>query len=135
MAKFKAGESGNPAGRPKGQSQAARLRDAIANDVPAIISAIVKKAKEGDVAAAKLLLDRSIPAIKPKQEAFKIGGISNKSLSAQGQAIVKALLNGQVTAEQANDSLSALVNFNKIREFDEFERRLSALEEKAHADD
>ena len=57
---------GNPGGRGNPHSAAvARLRSALLRaitegDIEAIVKALIKKAKEGDVAAAKELLDRTL---------------------------------------------------------------------------
>ena len=59
--KWKAGESGNPNGRPPGTGEVAKLRDSIAAHVPEIIVQLVAKAKEGDAQAARLLLERVLP--------------------------------------------------------------------------
>ena len=75
---FNKGQSGNPKGRPKGTSQAAKLRQAIEGDLSDIITALVESAKAGDTSAAKLLLDRAIPALRPQQQAVIIPGISNQ---------------------------------------------------------
>lgn len=62
---FKKGQSGNPAGRQKGDSHAGKLRKALENDLPDIIQSVVDAAKGGGMQAARLLLDRSISAMKP----------------------------------------------------------------------
>lgn len=133
MSKFKKGESGNPNGRPRGASQAAKLRQAIENDLQDIIQALVEKAKEGDTAAAKLLLDRVVPAIKPVQQAASVDALKGKSLSQQGSTIIEAMGSGELTPEQAQAMLSGLASLSKIREADEIERRLTKLE-KEHKD-
>ncbi|MEI6544991.1 MAG: DUF5681 domain-containing protein, partial [Methylococcales bacterium] len=46
--KFKAGISGNPAGRPKDKTAATLLRKSIIDDMPEIILTLIKQAKDGD---------------------------------------------------------------------------------------
>ncbi len=55
--RWKAGESGNPKGRPAGTGKVAEMRAAIAAHVPELLKALVVKALEGDVGAARLLLE------------------------------------------------------------------------------
>lgn len=64
--KFKPGQSGNPAGRKPGPSKQQKLRAAIEADVPGILDALTQAALGGDPAAAKLLLDRCLPVLRPE---------------------------------------------------------------------
>ena len=57
---WKPGQSGNPAGR-KASSVITRVRARIAKNLPPIIDKLVSLALAGDVAAAKLLLERCVP--------------------------------------------------------------------------
>ena len=124
---FKQGQSGNPAGRRPGTSQAAKLRQAIEADLPDIIAAMVESAKQGEVGAAKLLLDRSIPAIKPVAVGVTVGGLKGK-LSEQGDEIVAAMGDGTITPEQAQQMLAGLASLSKIREVDDLLHRIEQLE-------
>ena len=127
---FKKGQSGNPKGRPKKNSATVeRLRESIEKELPTIISQLTKAAKDGDIQATKLLLDRSIPAIKPIQQTVTVEGLNSNSLSKQGEALVTAMGNGHISAEQAQSMLSGLTSLSRIKEIDEIERRISALEE------
>ena len=65
MSKFLPGQSGNPNGRPKGTGTIAKLREAIQEEIPEIIDTLVSAAKSGDVSAAKILIDRVVPTMKP----------------------------------------------------------------------
>jgi hypothetical protein len=76
MARFAKGVSGNPRGRSRGSSRTAALQKAmtgteptiaatIAQAMPAVVAAVIKKAVAGDPTSAKMLLDRTHPAPKP----------------------------------------------------------------------
>ena len=80
--KFKPGESGNLNGRPKDKTPATLFRKSILDDMLEIINTLVKLAKGGDVAAAKVLLDRVCPSLKP--QTMPISLLVNGSLAEQG---------------------------------------------------
>ena len=92
--KFKAGISGNPKGRPKDKTPATLLRKSIIDDMPEIILKLVEQAKNGDTAAAKILLDRCCPALKP--QAMNITLPINGNLAEQGNEIIRATLSGNI---------------------------------------
>jgi hypothetical protein len=124
--KYKKGQSGNPAGRPKGTSKANKLRRAIANDLEHIISAMVAAAREGDVSAAKLLLDRVIPALKPMDipVALPLG----EGLAESGQVILSAIGAGRLTPDQGAKLLQGLGAAARVEEVAELKDRLESIE-------
>ena len=67
--RWKKGESGNPRGRRPGSGEVAKLRTAIAAHVPTIIERLTAAALQGDVGAARLLLERVIPPLKAAEQA------------------------------------------------------------------
>ena len=64
--KFQKGQSGNPAGRKPGPSKIGKIRQGLESHLPEILEALTAQAKAGDPAAAKLLLDRCLPALRPE---------------------------------------------------------------------
>jgi hypothetical protein len=68
------------------------LRKSIIEDIPAIINTLIELAKGGDVQAAKVLLDRVCPTLKP--QAMPISLPVNGTLAEQGGEIIKATMSG-----------------------------------------
>ena len=125
---WKAGQSGNPKGRPKGAGKIALLRETIAEAVPDILAALIAQAKAGDVAAARVLVERAIPAIKPVELPAAIALPTDATLTAQGQAIMGATAAGTLAPGQGAALLAALGTVAKLVETDEVLRRIAALE-------
>jgi hypothetical protein len=127
MGKWKKGESGNPRGRPRGAGEIARLRAAIGRAVPDILAALIEKAQAGDVQAAKLLLERTLPPVKPIElpEALPLEGAT---LTDQGRAVLHLLAAGEIGPMQAAALLSAIGQLARVAEIDELTRRIEALE-------
>ncbi|MGZ8942631.1 MAG: DUF5681 domain-containing protein [Methylobacter sp.] len=126
--KFKPGQSGNPKGREPGKTPAAKLRKAIAEAMPKILAQLVEQAKSGDVAAAKVLIDRVCPPLKP--QALPISLQVNVSLAEQGNEIIRATMAGQIPPDIGSQLITALAAQSKIIEIDELTKRIEALEGK-----
>lgn len=122
------GTSGNPAGRPRGTSKAQAMRDAIAADVPAILAVLVQQAKAGDVQAARVLLERALPALKPQELPQAVALPEGGTLAAQGAAILAAAGAGELAPGQAAALLGAIGTLAKVVELTELEQRIAALE-------
>lgn len=126
--RWKTGESGNPSGRKPGTGEVAKLRDSIAAHLPEIITQLVSKAKEGDAQAARLLLERVLPALKPMEQPVELTLPDEDGLTAQGVAIVQAVAAGTLAPGQGAALLSGLGALARIREIDELEQRITKLE-------
>lgn len=132
MAKYQKGQSGNPAGKPKGAlSPSGRLRDAIGKDLPKILAVLREKALDGDVQAAALLLSRALPALRPESSSQVIPGAGN-SISERAEAVIASALSGETSPSVTGELMAALVQQGRIFEISDFDRRLAALEEKNH---
>jgi Family of unknown function (DUF5681) len=125
--KFAVGVSGNPKGRKKGNTAAHLLRKSIIDDMPDIILKLVEQAKNGDTAAAKILLDRCCPTLKP--QAMNINMPVNGTLAEQGNEIIRATLSGHIPPDIGSQLITALSNQGKLIELQELTGRIERLEQ------
>lgn len=134
MARFKPGESGNPRGRePGSKNKATALRERIAEHIPEILDSLVDQARQGDTAAAKLLLDRALPALRPTDQPVTLP-LAGADLAADGRAVVSAVGSGDVTPETAKTLLSGLSSLARVVEVGELLQRIEALEKSVNAE-
>jgi len=82
---WKQGESGNPRGRPrKSQKSMAQLRSQISEHLPDVIEVLANAAKEGDVQAARILVERCVPSMRALDQNINVNdsvrGISDEEL-------------------------------------------------------
>jgi hypothetical protein len=124
--KYKPGQSGNPNGRPKDKTPATQLRKSIAGDMQDIIDKLVELAKDGDVQAAKVLLDRVCPTLKP--QAMPVNVPLGDTLPDTGGNIIVATLTGQIPPDIGAALITALSNQGKLVELQELAERLSRIE-------
>jgi len=127
MAKFKKGQSGNPAGRPKGIGTAAKMRALLEPHAPRLVEKAVQLALDGDTTALRICIDRLIPAMKSRDEPITLEGLEG-SLTERGQAVIKGMSGGSITPGDASEMLRVLVSQARIVEIDELEQRLNVLE-------
>ena len=127
--KFQPGQSGNPKGRAKGKPLlVTELRTAIEAKSDEIFQAVIDAAVNGDMAACKMLLDRITPALKP--QALSINLPVKKTLSEQGNEIVRATMDGSIPPDIGSQLITALANQSRIVEIDELAKRVEVLEAK-----
>lgn len=129
--KFKKGQSGNPAGKPKGSRNKATLavQALLDGEAEAITRKAIEKAKDGDMAAIRLVIERVLP---PRREVMieidlpPIDGIEG-IIQAQS-AILKAVCQGDITPTEAS-AISAITE-QALRAFESrsIEQRLDAME-------
>ena len=127
---WKPGQSGNPAGKRPGTGKIDKLRAALAKELPEVLDALVAKAKEGDIGAIKLILERIVPALRPVDATAPLNLLPEAGLAEQGRAVLAALASGQLPVNQAIGILQGLGSLAKLIETDELERRLAALEQR-----
>jgi hypothetical protein len=88
---------------------------------------MMAKALDGDVGAARLLLERAIAplkAIEPTQALTLPDG----TLTDQGHAVLRSVADGVLAPSQGAALLGAIGTLARVTELDELESRIAALE-------
>lgn len=124
---WKKGQSGNPAGRTPGTGEVAQIRAAIAKQVPAIIKQLTTAAMAGDVAAARLLLERTVAPLKAVEPTVVVD-MAGTSLTDQGRAVLASVAAGDVAPSQGAALVGAIGTLARVVELDELAARVGALE-------
>jgi len=123
---FPPGTSGNPKGRPK--TEHAALRKRLAADADDIIRNVIHQAKEGDLAAAKIILDRILPPLRATSAPVTVAVPDGSDPVSLAEAFLAAAADGRISAETASQLLAATANLTRIIESQELKPRLEALE-------
>ena len=128
---FKPGQSGNPAGRKGARHKTTIAIEALLDgEADALTRKAIELAKDGDLQALRLCMDRIAP---PRKDSFVVLELpkmetAGDAVKAIG-AIVDAVSIGELTPSEA-DVLSRIVQqFSKTIETAELEQRIKALEE------
>jgi hypothetical protein len=101
------GTSGNPCGRPLGTNEIGKLRAALAKHVPEIVAAMVEAAKGGDTAAAKLILERTVPALRAEELPVTLEGFAGSRVEMIAAA-VQAIADGKLDMSRGGRFIVAL---------------------------
>ena len=128
--RYKLGNPGGP-GRPQGSRNTASLvLDQLADgEAEGIFAQVVASARGGDMKAADIILSRVWPHRKGRPVAFSVPPVASPAdvLEAHS-AILVAVVNGQITPEEATLLSGLLENKRKALETVEIESRLAKLE-------
>jgi hypothetical protein len=129
---FQPGQSGNPAGRPRGaRNRATLLAEAmLEGEAEEIMRVAIKKAREGDPAVLRLCLDRMAPRPRDCAVEFELPKLETAADAVAGTAaILDAVANGRLTPSQACEITKIVDSFRRTLEAVDFEARLSQLEQ------
>lgn len=128
---FQKGQSGNPAGRPRGALNRATVlaQELLSARVESIAGKLVELAERGDMRAIRVCMDRLVPVIKHQPIAVELPPIEKAADSVEAAAsIAAAVAAGELTATEAAQLAKVVdvyVGALATRGFDE---RLSKLE-------
>ncbi len=131
---FKAGQSGNPKGRPKGTGNAAlsSLRKPLNDNAEQLIQIAINMALEGNETMLRTCLDKLLPSVRSTDREISLPGLNRQaSLLDKAQFVVRCVAEGKITPAEGNQVLSGLSTTARIFESDELLKRLETLEEKA----
>ncbi|MFN8828900.1 MAG: DUF5681 domain-containing protein [Labrys sp. (in: a-proteobacteria)] len=129
--RFNPGQSGNPAGKPKGT----RNRTTLAVEAPlegeaeALSRKAIDLALAGDTVALRLCLERIAPVRKGRAIAVDLGPVSTAQDLANAQAtIIAAMGAGEITTDEASDAAKVVELVGAALERRDIEARIAALE-------
>lgn len=132
--KFLAGaKSANPAGRPRGLSHSEKVRVLLEPHRETLIERSLALTQSDDphasVQALKLCLQRLAPIPKDEAERVYVPGLSGAAtFSEKCEAVIKAVADGDISAEAGERLLRLLDIYRRALAHDELERRVAALE-------
>lgn len=128
------GQSGNPSGRPRGARHKATvmLEKLMAADAETIVRAVLTAASQGDMTAARMVLDRIVPPVKERPLSVDLPGLDDLASVAEAHGrIVAAVASGELLPSEGQALAALLESRVRVAEVAELERRLSSLEGKA----
>ncbi len=125
--RWKPGESGNPSGRARGSGEVAKVRAAISARIPELLEAMMQRALDGDVGAARLLLERTVAPLKAAELAQTLN-LPSGTLTEQGRAVMAAVSAGHLAPGQGAALVGALGALARVAEVDELATRVAELE-------
>jgi hypothetical protein len=118
-------------GRPDGSRNKASLmaEKLMEGDTEEVIMAVIEKAKDGDIQAAKLILDRIVPLRKGRPVQIDLPGMTNAGDVVNAlSATLKAVSDGHLTPDEAQALAHILEGQRRAIETTDLERRLETLE-------
>ena len=128
---FEPGKSGNPNGRPKGSRNKTTLaiEALLEGELEAITRKLLGMAKEGDMTAVRLCLERLLPPRRDRLVAFDLPQIECAADAANASsAVVAACAEGDLTPSEAAQVIDLIARHVRVLEVVEIEARVSALE-------
>ncbi len=128
--KFATGESGNPAGRPKGSKNKTTLAAEALLDGEAeeITRRCIDMAKSGDMAAIRICMDRLIPPRKHRPITLALPAIERpEDILKAVDAITQATTKGEIALDEANSLLGLVEAARRALETEAMHRELDDL--------
>ena len=128
---FKLGQSGNPAGRPRGARNKTTLaiEALLDGEAEAITRKAIELAKTGDMSALRLCLDRIAPPRKDRCVSFNLPSIESAADAARASAaLVAAVASGELAPSEAAELGKLIESYIRALTASDFEARLNQLE-------
>ena len=128
---FQKGESGNPAGRPRGSRNKAsiRMQELLEQKAEELVNKAVEMAVDGNIGALRLCLARVVPAREYHPLLCEMPPLAKAADAVAAIAgIASAAVAGDVTADEAAKLAKVISLYVNTLEAREFEDRLASLE-------
>ncbi len=129
---FQPGQSGNPAGRPKGARNKATLliQELLDGEAERLGRKLIEMALEGDGTAMRLAVERIVPPRKdrPVEVSLPTMQTAADAVAATG-ALFAQVAAGDLTPGEASELAKLVDTFARTVEVQDLERRLAKLEE------
>ncbi|WP_225129993.1 MULTISPECIES: DUF5681 domain-containing protein [unclassified Bradyrhizobium] len=135
---FPKGRSGNPAGKRPGTRHATTvLAEALMSaDLEAVVARVVRKAKGGDMGAARLILDRVMPRRRGRPVRFPLPRMKTTGdVVAALDAVTAAKADGELSPAEAMEVSAAIEMQRRAIETADIEARLAQLEQRTGTND
>jgi hypothetical protein len=124
---FEKGQSGNPSGRPPGiKDRRVMTRELFESRQVELIDKAITLALEGDTQALRMCLDRIVPPIKDNPIQAQLQG---DTLADQARSVLALVGEGDHSVQDIAQLMSALATMARVLTADEFDKRLTALEQ------
>jgi hypothetical protein len=134
---FQKGHSGNPQGRPAGARNAATViaEQLLEGEAATITRKAIELAKQGDLTALRLCLERIVPPRRDRPVNFALPAMSSADDASKAlAAIMTAVASGDLTPTEAAELARVIDGYMKTLETADFERRIQVLEERVTRD-
>jgi len=131
--RFQPGQSGNPAGRPKGSRNKATLalERLLDGQAEALTQKAIELALSGDIPALRLCLDRILPPRKDRPVLFELPAINGaEDAKVASAAVLAAVSVGSLTPSEAAEVSKLIDAYVKAIEVTEVLARLDKLEQR-----
>jgi hypothetical protein len=112
---WRPGQSGNPRGRPKGARHRVSIlaEQLMQGDAEDVVRAVIAAAKNGDMVAARIIIDRICPVRKGAAVMFDLPAmLTAADLPVALAAVSQAVANGELSPDEAA-SITAVLDFQR----------------------
>jgi hypothetical protein len=127
---FEKGKSANPGGRPKGSRSKATVmaERLLAERLDSVTKAILEKAEDGDVPAARLILDRLLPVSSAKVEISLPPIKTAEDVTRAADLVLAAICKGELSIDDGARLMGLVEARLRLIEGVDWERGLKELE-------
>lgn len=130
---FVKGKSGNPAGRPKGARGKNVVLAEFSKEGSEIARVVIDAAKEGDMQAASLVLQRLSPPLRAQAQKVEFDFDPDAPVADQAKQIMLAVSRGEVDPDTGKMLLDCLCAFVGMRDVEHFLDELKRLKDSRSA--